>query len=233
MLTAAAAMAAFGLGLAGSLHCVGMCGPLVLALPKRQGASTGSHLYGRVLYNLGRTTTYACMGLFAGWLGRVIQLAGVQQAVSIGLGVVLLLTVFLTTRQLPAWMVRTFYKPIQTLLGRIMKNGSPLGLYQVGLVNGLLPCGLVYAALAAASLQGTPLSAVLYMTLFGLGTAPLLFALSLGGLGIQSPRLRPVLNRLIPVLTCVVASLLILRGMALGIPYLSPDLVGGASCCPH
>ncbi len=233
MLTPAAAIAAMGLGLTGSLHCVGMCGPLVMALPRRQGAGMSSHLSGRVLYNLGRTTTYACMGLFAGLVGRVIQLAGVQQAVSIGLGIILLLTVFLSTRQLPEWMVRTFYKPVQTLLGRIVKNGSPLGLYQVGLVNGLLPCGLVYAALAAASLQGTTFSAVLYMTLFGLGTAPLLFALSMGGLGLQSPRMRPVLNRLIPVLTCVVASLLILRGMALGIPYISPDLIEGTSCCPH
>jgi len=233
MISAAAAGAALGLGLAGSLHCVGMCGPLVLALPRRQEAGTVSHLTGRVLYNLGRTTTYAFLGLFAGLVGRVIQLAGVQQAVSVGLGILLLLTVFLSTRELPGWMVRTFYRPVQTLLGKILKKGSPLGLYQVGLVNGLLPCGLVYAALAAASLQGGTFSAVLYMTLFGLGTAPLLFALSMGGLGLQSPRLRPVLNRLIPALTCVVASLLILRGLALGIPFLSPDLIEGTSCCPQ
>lgn len=233
MISGAAAGAAFALGLAGSLHCVGMCGPLVMALPSRKQDGKPSLILGRILYNLGRTTTYGFLGLFAGLLGRVIQLAGVQQIVSITLGILLLFTVFMSSQHMPAWVIRTFYQPIQRLLGKILKQGSPLGLYQVGLVNGLLPCGFVYAALAAASLQGNASNAVLYMALFGLGTAPLLFVISLGGLGLQSPRIRPILNRVIPAVTCIVGVLLILRGLALEIPYISPNLVKGASCCPH
>lgn len=232
MLTPAAAGAAFMIGLAGSLHCVGMCGPLALALPSRSTDGKGKRVLGRLLYNLGRTTTYAAMGLGAGAFGHVIRLAGVQQAVSIVLGVLLLLTVVLTTRQLPGWMVRTFYRPVQKLVGKLLQHGSLAGLYRTGIANGLLPCGLVYAALAGASLQSGPISGALYMALFGLGTLPLMFVLSMGGLTLQSPRLRPVLHRLIPAVTCVVAVLLILRGLSLGIPYISPDLQAGA-CCAH
>jgi sulfite exporter TauE/SafE len=118
-------------------------------------------------------------------------------------------------------------------VGKLLQRGSLAGLYRTGVANGLLPCGLVYAALAGASLQDSALSGSLYMALFGLGTLPLMFALSMGGLTLQSPKLRPVLNRLIPAVTCVVAALLILRGLSLGIPYISPDLSGGGSCCPH
>jgi sulfite exporter TauE/SafE len=174
------------------------------------------------------------MGLFAGVLGHAIRLAGVQQIVSILLGVLLLATVFISTKHLPGWMVNTFYRPVQKGLQRILKRGSLSGLFQTGLLNGLLPCGLVYAALAAASLQEGALPGAAYMFLFGLGTIPLMFVLSLGGLGLRMPGLQPVLNRLIPVVTCTVAVLLILRGLSLGIPYISPILEhGSGGCCAH
>jgi sulfite exporter TauE/SafE len=233
MMTAAAIGSALALGLAGSLHCLGMCGPLALALPASPEASLGRRALGRLLYNLGRAVTYAGMGIFAGVLGHAIRMAGVQQAVSILLGVLLLATVFLSTRHLPAWMINTFYRPVQKGLQRILRRGSLLGLFQTGLLNGLLPCGLVYAALAAASLQAGAIQGAAYMFFFGLGTIPLMFALSLGGLGLRNPRLQPVLNRLIPAVTCTVAVLLILRGLSLGIPYISPVLDAGGGCCGH
>jgi sulfite exporter TauE/SafE len=227
-------IAAFSLGLAGSLHCVGMCGPLVLALPGGRDKSLPRRLFGRLAYNLGRTVTYAIMGLLAGAFGHVVQHVGLQQFVSILLGVLLLATVFLSSRHAPAWVVQRITVPLQKALAGLLKRDGARGLFEIGLLNGLLPCGLVLAALAGASLQVGPLRGALYMALFGLGTTPLLFALSLGGLSLRSPRLRPVLNNIIPAVTCTVAVLLILRGLNLGIPFISPNLsTPGASCCPH
>jgi sulfite exporter TauE/SafE len=234
MMTVAAMGSALILGLAGSLHCLGMCGPLALALPASPDASLGRRAMGRLLYNLGRAVTYAFMGIFAGVLGHAIRMAGVQQVVSILLGVLLLATVFLKSHHMPSWLLNTFYRPVQRGLQRILRRGSLLGLFQTGLLNGLLPCGLVYAALAAASLQAGAVQGAAYMFLFGLGTIPLMFLLSLGGLGLRNPRFQPVLNRLIPAVTCTVAVLLILRGLSLGIPYISPVLeAGGGGCCAH
>ncbi|MGA0332364.1 MAG: sulfite exporter TauE/SafE family protein [Kiritimatiellia bacterium] len=231
MIHAAAIGSALALGAIGSLHCLGMCGPLALALPTRAGSPLRQRIAGRLAYNLGRAVTYAGMGIFAGLLGRVLQLAGLQQAVSIVLGLLLLATVFLSAKQLPSWMLRRFYQPVQKALGRILQRGSLRGLFQTGLLNGLLPCGLVYAALASASLQSGALEGALYMFFFGLGTLPLMFALSLGGLSLRRPGFQPFLHRVIPGVTLIVAVILILRGLSLNIPYLSPDLSGAGSCC--
>ncbi len=224
---------AFILGFAGSLHCLGMCGPLALALPGGRDASTARRVAGRAAYNLGRILTYAIFGLFAGQIGHVFRVAGFQQTVSLLLGVLLLLAIFWKPQWLPAWIVRRVHAPLQRGLGRMLRLDGMAGLFQVGLLNGLLPCGLVYAAMAGASLQGGPLGGAAYMALFGLGTAPMMFALSLGGLSLRSPRWQPILRRVIPAVTLVVATLLILRGLALDIPFLSPDLAVPGSCCPH
>lgn len=221
---------AFILGAVTSLHCMGMCGPLALALPANSGSSKIRHITGRLVYNLGRAVTYAAMGILAGLLGKSVKLFELQNTVSILFGVLLLASLFLSTQNLPAWVIRCFYKPIQSGLGRILKRGSLTGLFQIGLLNGLLPCGMVYAALALASLQSGPLNGAIFMFLFGLGTLPLMFAISLGGLSLRSPKLQPVLNRVIPTVTFLVAVLLILRGLSLNIPYISPDLNSG-SCC--
>ncbi len=225
---------AFLLGAVGSLHCVGMCGPLVLALPGGNDISIARRIFGRLSYNLGRTVTYTGMGLVAGLMGMALHLAGIQQAVSIVFGVLLLATVFLGSRHAPGWVTRWLTVPLQKAMAGLLRREGARGLFEIGLLNGLLPCGLVMAAMAKASLQDGALAGAVYMALFGLGTTPLLFALSLGGLGLRSPRLRPLLGHLIPAVTCIVAMLLILRGLNLGIPYLSPDLeTPGASCCPH
>lgn len=221
----------FLLGFAGSLHCLGMCGPLALALPAPRDASRAFRAWGRLLYNLGRTVTYAAMGLLAGLIGHVLQLGGFQQTVSIVLGVLLIATLFLNSRHMPEWVLNRFYRPVQRGLGALLRRKGNLGLFQVGLLNGLLPCGLVYAALAGASLQTGPLLGAFYMALFGLGTIPMMFAISMGGLTLRSPRFQPVLQYLVPALTLTAGALLILRGLSLGIPYLSPDLSTPGGCC--
>jgi len=100
----------------------------------------------------------------------------------------------------------------------------------LGALNGLLPCGLVYVALAGAVSRGSLAAGILFMALFGLGTMPTMLAVSLSG-RILPLAFRSKLRAAIPVGVCLLAMLLILRGLALGIPYLSPDLAGGAACC--
>src|SRR5581483_11013469 len=101
--------------------------------------------------------------------------------------------------------------------------------FAFGLLNGLLPCGLVYVACAGAVASGSLISAISYMAGFGLGTVPMMFGIStVGTLFHQGLRMR--FQKMIPVFLMVVAGLLILRGMALGIPFISPQLAAGAHC---
>jgi uncharacterized protein len=231
---------AFSLGLLTSLHCVGMCGPLALALPV-VGKQRSSYVAGRVLYNLGRTVTYAAMGLLIGALGQAVSLGGYQRWISVSVGAVLLIGLVLIYT---GWLNHLFgqfgvlhvFARLQSAWSRGFKNRSYAGFFVLGLINGLLPCGPVYVALAAAAATGNAITAVLFMFVFGLGTLPLMLAVSLAGKMVQLP-MRKKLQKLVPVSAGVVAVLLIVRGLALGIPYLSPPVaatqLNGAphSCC--
>lgn len=220
---------AFILGLFGSLHCLGMCGPIALALPAPRGASPGLRVLGRLAYNTGRTFTYAVLGVFAGLLGHVFQLGGVQRIVPVVLGSLLIASVFVTAEHMPRWVFNTFYRPVQRGLGKLMSRKGVTGLLHIGLLNGLLPCGLVYAALAAAATREGPAGGALYMALFGLGTLPMMFALSLGGAALHAPRFRPVMQWLVPSLTVCVGLLLVLQGLSISLPFL-PGVAPGACC---
>jgi sulfite exporter TauE/SafE len=216
------------LGLAGSLHCAGMCGPLALALPHPGGGLPG-FLAGRVLYQLGRLSTYAVLGGLAGLIGRSLALAGVQRWVSITAGVLMLLGLVATTYGRPGQPVLRTVEGLKRVLGKLLQRRSLGALFLLGQVNGLLPCGLVYAACAGAAATGGLLTGSLYVVLFGLGTVPMLLALSLSG------RAMPVAwrfraQRFIPYSVGLVGLLLILRGMELGIPWVSPVLGSGAVC---
>jgi sulfite exporter TauE/SafE len=222
---------AITLGLLGSLHCAAMCGPLQLALPMPPGG-TGRKIGGRLVYQLGRIATYCLLGLVAGVLGRSIVLAGLQRWLSIALGLAILAGFFAAKKMaLSAPVVRGVLRLKNAMAGQWQRREfRSLGL--LGALNGLLPCGLVYAALAGAVARGTPAAGVLFMAAFGLGTTPTMLAISLSG------KLLPLAWRLklraaIPAGVCALAALLILRGLSLGIPYVSPDLSAGhASCCP-
>lgn len=222
---------AFMLGLAGSAHCAGMCGPIALALPT--GGRRGWALVpNRVAYNAGRVTTYCLLGVVFGLIGRSLALAGVQRWVSIGLGVAILVGLFVV--QARALTMR-FALPVAWLksaLGRLIRQQDLRSQYLLGGLNGLLPCGLVYIACVGAAATGGLFSGVQYMLAFGVGTVPMMLALGLAGQALPLGfRLR--LQKLIPVCLALVAVLLILRGLALGIPYLSPDLTGDqpGACC--
>jgi sulfite exporter TauE/SafE len=213
-------------GLAGSLHCIGMCGPIAVALPVGK-TSRIRHLTGRVAYNSGRILTYAVLGLGAGLIGQTVHVSGYQQVVSIALGVMILMAVILPSRfgalLTGAKLHARLFEPLKRLWSRLFGRGSISALFAVGLLNGFLPCGLVYVALAGAVTTGGLLEGALYMAVFGLGTFPVMLAVSLVG-GLLSAGLRSRLRRLIPVGAVVLAMLFVLRGMSLGIPYVSPKI---------
>lgn len=206
-----------------------MCGPLVLALPQPNGEYRrwAKLVSGRVLYNLGRVGTYALLGAAFGLLGSTARFSGLQQIVSITTGTLILLWLFLPKKNLTeVSFARYFAKLITKLRSRL---APILGLnffsaqFGLGVLNGLLPCGLVYVAIAGAILQPTVLTSAAFMALFGLGTFPalLFFWLITGKLKYH---FRISMQRILPAGLAVVAILLILRGLALDIPFVSPHL---------
>jgi uncharacterized protein len=212
-------------GLIGSFHCLGMCGPIVLMLP-RPAASRGAYVMNRLYYNLGRIVTYSILGAICGLLGHLVVLAGFQQTLSIAAGIAILLGIFLPSRiarQVSPSIMTNISDKIRTLWGRLLNSHSVGSLFLIGLLNGLLPCGLLYVALAAATTTGSILRGVIYMALFGLGTVPMLLILSLFG-RLMPSGMRKMALRLLPIGAVLIALLLILRGLSLGIPYISPNM---------
>ena len=215
------------LGLFSSLHCAGMCGPLALALPNTSSSPIG-FVTGRIAYNLGRILTYSLLGLFCGVAGKTISMAGFERGLSITLGLVLLIGL-LASRKLVVSSSQLI-ELLKSRMAALLRRRSFLSLSLFGLLNGLLPCGLVYVACAGAASTGNISAAAQYMVAFGLGTVPMMLAISLSGKLIPFS-LRLKLIKTIPFSVLLLATLLILRGLSLGIPYLSPDFAGGASCC--
>jgi hypothetical protein len=221
--------AAILLGLLGGLHCAGMCGPLMLALPAA-GGSRGRFIAGRLVYQLGRVATYGLLGVVFGLVGKTLFLAGVQRWVSLTLGLLLLAGLVASPRLLEVRWLTGGLGRLRSLMARYLRERTLGSLAVLGFLNGLLPCGLVYVAGAGATAAGSVWGGVGFMTLFGLGTLPVMLGMSLSGRVVPA-LLRHRLQRLVPASVAVLALLLILRGLALGIPYLSPDLAARAACC--
>ena len=213
------------IGLLGSFHCMGMCGPIALALPLKEN-SWNTRIISGVLYNLGRVSTYVFLGLLFGLLGLGIHIWGFQQWVSIGVGTIMILSVAFPvifhgselTGRLDALL-----SGFKRFFGRFFGFRSYLSTWIIGLLNGLLPCGLVYIALAGALVSTTPIDGALYMMIFGLGTMPALLVVSMAG-NIISMTVRRRVQQLIPFLIILIGVLFVLRGMNLGIPYISPKM---------
>ena len=211
------------LGTVSSFHCVGMCGPLALSLPLA-GYSPVKKAYGVLLYNFGRIVTYSVIGLLLGFFGRQFFVAGYQQLFSIGLGLVIVVIFVLTVfrKRVSGYKpAGAFYIKVQSLVARFLRYRSPGGFFLTGLANGLLPCGMVYLAVTGAMATGNPWYGMEFMAAFGLGTVPALLMLSFAGLVI-SVRSRNFIRRLTPYAFLLMGVLLILRGMNLGIPFISP-----------
>ncbi len=226
--------AGFLIGFLGSLHCVAMCGPIALALPIPAG---GNRIVGILLYSFGRVMTYGLMGLLFGIFGSVAVLTGFQQLLSITTGIMLLVMAFFSFYGKSIFSFNLISPKLYWLkntLSRYLKMKSISSLFFIGLLNGLLPCGLVYVALIGAVATGNYLVGAAYMMLFGLGTAPLLFAIAYTKGKINfSWRQKAV--KLIPFVVGLMGLLLVVRGSNLGIPYLSPGVssknLEESSCC--
>lgn len=217
-------IAGFILGIVGSLHCIGMCGPLSLALPVYH-LPASRRFFSLLAYQLGRVATYSLIGLALGWVGSRIYIGGYQQLFSIAMGLLIITTAvlyFLHKRFFHIRLFDRFYFAVQKLVGRLLiSSKSAGGFFLVGMANGLLPCGMIYIAMASALSFNSIAGSTAFMALFGLGTLPAMMLVAYAGQVIK-PELRFSVRKLIPYFITLVGILLILRGLNLGLPYISP-----------
>jgi len=216
---------AFIVGLVGSAHCAGMCGPIALALPLRS-ENWITRVSGGLIYNTGRIFTYMLLGAIFGMLGKGLHMAGFQLWASVGIGVLMIVTVVipLIFKKMPS-LTNTFESYSSRLLTgfrNLFRIGDSKSLFGIGLLNGILHCGLVYVAIAGAINSGDVLLGIIYMFLFGAGTIPVMLAVSMAGTMI-SLKIRVFVNKLSPYVIILLGVLFILRGLSLGIPYISPE----------
>lgn len=216
---------AFILGLISSLHCVGMCGPIAMMLPvdHHDKAKKVTQI---LTYHLGRITAYSTIGLIFGLLGRGFFLAGMQQNVSIFIGVAMIAIVLIPEKIFSKYnFSKPVYKVISNIkssLGSQFKKKSYKSLFTIGLLNGFLPCGMVYVALFGAIAMQSASLGVIYMLLYGLGTLPLMTAVVYINSILKLP-FRNKIQKAIPYVAVIIGVLFILRGLGLGIPYISPS----------
>lgn len=230
-------ISAFILGLLGSFHCVGMCGPIAFMLPVDRTNSV-KKVSQISIYHIGRLLAYSIIGLVFGLIGKSLFIFGYQQQLSILIGVLMIFVVIIPQK---AFNKYNFSKPIYKLiskvksaLGSALKKKTMDTFLTIGFLNGFLPCGLVYMAVFAAIAGGNALNGSLYMVVFGVGTIPLMttaiyFSHFLKG------SLKQKIQKVIPVFVVIIGLLFILRGLGLGIPYLSPtpvyDVVSNSINC--
>ena len=216
---------AFILGLISSLHCIGLCGPIAMMLPvdRKNEAKRVTQI---VTYHLGRLSAYAVIGLIFGLLGRGFFLAGIQQKMSIFIGLAMIIVVLIPEKIFAQY---NFSKPvykiianIKSSLGSQFKNRTYKSIFTIGLLNGFLPCGMVYIALFGAIAMQSASFGVLYMLLFGLGTVPLMTIVVYVNSLIRTP-FRNKIQKAIPYAAVIIGVLFISRGLGLGIPYISPS----------
>lgn len=211
---------AFLLGLLGSFHCVGMCGPIAMALPLSRGQKW-QIVQSSLVYNLGRVVTYGLIGLIFGMIGLGVELAGGQKVFSVILGVFLLIFALLPQR-MEAFILRLpglnlLFSQVKQQISSLFKQTSLGANLLIGMLNGLLPCGLVYLAIAGAMTTGHMLDGALFMASFGLGTLPMMLSVTLLGQFLR-PNYRQFFRRMAPVIMAVFALLLISRGFNVPIP---------------
>ncbi|MFC5682966.1 sulfite exporter TauE/SafE family protein [Flavobacterium sp. MAHUQ-51] len=214
-------------GLISSLHCIGMCGPIAMMLPVER-SNPSKKIMQIMSYHFGRISAYATVGFVFGLLGKGFYMAGMQQKMSIIIGLLMILVILIPEKTFANY---NFSKPVFRLiakvketLGKQFKKKTYQSLFTIGLLNGFLPCGMVYVALFGAIAMQSSSLGVLYMILFGLGTVPLMSSVvyiqSFISLGMRNR-----IQKVIPFVVVLIGFLFILRGLGLGIPYVSPATV--------
>ena len=212
---------AFTLGILGSLHCIGMCGPLAIAFSDQKSSNAYQRFWEGLSYNLGRTVTYSLLGLLFGLLGSFLWVADLQKTLSITLGVFFVLAFLLaydwegklnSSSFLNAQLLR-----LRSFISNLFTRSKKVPSFILGLANGVLPCGLVYLALAGALASGTLVSGMLFMTFFGLGTLPAMLALVMG-VQFVKPSWRRNFRRVLPFVSLCFGIFLIYRGVVVDFP---------------
>lgn len=222
---------AFMIGFLGSLHCIGMCGPIALALPLDRSNFT-KQITGIGIYNSARLITYSLIGLLLGLFGKGLSLFGLQQYFSIGMGILIIVGALLPYSIERVFNLTPFLSKLlsklKLKLGIHLKKHSSTSLFAIGFFNGFLPCGLVYFAVIGAIGSFDTLQGALFMVVFGIGTLPMMFAAALSP-GFISITWRNRVKKILPFFAIMIGVLFILRGLNLGIPYVSPKLLPGAN----
>ncbi len=170
---------AFIFGLISSFHCIGMCGPIAMMLPVDRN-NEAKKITQIITYHIGKLTAYGILGLVFGFLGRSFYLAGMQQQLSIIVGILMIMVAVIPEKVFAKY---NFSKPVyrvitkvKSSLGQQFKNKSYKSLFTIGLLNGFLPCGMVYVALFGAIAMQNVTLGIGYMLLVGLGTIPMMVA---------------------------------------------------------
>lgn len=213
------------LGITSNFHCLGMCGPIAMAIPVNR-KSTWTTLSGILQYNAGRILTYALLGAVVGSIGITVETLGFLQWVSIIAGIFMIIFAWrkwfsrIFSGHFPTFGIQGF---VSKSLGNVLAMQTPFKLTLLGMINGLLPCGMVYIGLMNALLAGNPLSSAYAMIAFGVGTIPAMFVVGFAANRI-SGSVRQKINKVVPFLLTFIGVLIVLRGMNLDIPYISPKV---------
>lgn len=160
----------FLIGLAGSLHCIGMCNPLVMAV----SGSGKKAVYRNLAYNVGRIVTYSLLGAVVSFLGMGLSIAGMQHGISIIAGIAILVIAIANIRvKTPSFISQKIVRLVSSIRSKF--HLSPV---IMGMVNGLIPCGMTLVALGYCITLEWPFDGFMAMVFFGLGTMPAMFGIS-------------------------------------------------------
>ncbi len=212
------------LGLGSGFHCIGMCGPIALSMGLTKQQALNFHLQ-NTTYNIGRIVTYAFLGAVLGIVGEGFNVAGIQQYLTGGVGILLIVMALFSfggknfASKIP--FLSKFLLSIKINLGKYLQKPGYSSRFITGILNGFLPCGMVYMALTASLAAGGVWQGAAFMVLFGLGTFPFMFAVVFFG-NMMNTAFRIKVLKIIPVMMIILGGLFVLRGLELGIPLVSP-----------
>jgi uncharacterized protein len=214
----------FAIGIVGSVHCIGMCGPIAAMLPVA-AQSKPKFILGRFMNQAGRIATYTVFGAMLGMIGRSFVVAGVQQEVSVVIGCLMVITAAAPRIMNRFWsripLAQKTVISVKKAFAAAFRKRTLASLFAVGLINGFLPCGLVYMAMAGAATTGSAADGSAFMAGFGAGTLPIMLSVSMG-MGMVTEAARRRLSRWAPAFMFLLGVIIILRGLNLGIPMVSP-----------
>ncbi len=217
-------LSALALGFASGFHCIGMCGPIALSLGLTKKQATNYYLQ-NLTYQFGRIATYAFLGALLGIIGEGFQLAGFQKYLTIIAGLTLIIMALFSfggkdfASKIP--FLSTFLLKVKMNLGKLLQKADYRSRFSTGVLNGFLPCGMVYMALTASLAAGGIWESAAFMGLFGLGTLPFMFFVVLVG-NLMTNTFRAKVLQFVPVMMLVLGGLFIVRGLEMGIPLISP-----------